>query len=302
MTPAAVIPAAPPAPTPTGAQPILLDTGPSKAGAHRLQAVLTCPALYGFTKRFTGSAPTPAVSSNRDPLVRGSMGHVALAHHYARLGCEQNGKDSNTYYPPHAAIDLIAAKFGAQGEKFRDLIHTVYDRYAGFYAVERQRIVAVEYPVEVQIPDPGRPGVTHLFTQRWDLVTQDSAGRFWITDHKFVADVSPGTLQRYALSIQFVSMRWLGAKVFGSAFGGVLVSLVGVREPPSFLRKPPPPAPDAIARFPETLARAESLIASLAPLDVWDYPRVYSETTCMTAYGPCPAFDLCCYGKSTPWG
>ena len=303
---------------------ILLDTGPSKAGAHRLQKALLCPALYALTtpRRSAPSgprlvlaagdgAPDPVTTTHRvvveedcGPLVRGSIGHAALAHHYAALGSTQVGRP-NVYYSPHEAIDLVADKFGAMGEKYRDLIHRVYDSYAMFYTVERHAIVAVEYAVEVHIPDPTRSGVAHLFTQRWDLVTKNDAGRYFITDHKFVAKIESKTVDRYALSLQFISMAWLGAKIFGSAFGGIVLNLVGVSGPPfSYLRRPPPAVPDAVSRFPWTLARAEGVIASLKDTDPYDAPRNYSETTCVTAYGKCPCWEVCSWGKGalTPDG
>jgi hypothetical protein len=284
------------------ASPILLDTGPSKKGAHRLQAILTCPALYGFTKRFDparGLRSHPAADENRGPLVRGSIGHVALAHHYARRGCEQNGLPLDTYFPPHEAIDLVANKFGPLGDKFRSLIHRAYDGYAAFYAMEPRRVHAVEYVREVQVPDPNHPGVFNEFTQRWDLVEKDDSGRYWITDHKFVSDLGEKTLVRYTLSIQFLSMAWLGWKVFGSAFGGVYLNLVGVgsEDKIGFRRKPLAPAPDAVRRFPATVAYAEALAKSWEGISAWDLPRVYSEQVCMTPYGPCSCFDLCRFGQ-----
>lgn len=162
----------------TPVTPILLDTGPSARGAHRLQTALTCPALYAFTRLLKHEAAL----IDRGPLIRGSIGHAGLAHHYARLGCEQHGLDPETYYPVHTAIDMVSDKFASMGNQFRKLIHDAYIAYQAFYAVERQEVVGVECPVDEMVPTPDGP---LRFTQRWDLLTRDDAGRYWIQDHKF---------------------------------------------------------------------------------------------------------------------
>lgn len=273
------------------ATPVLLDTGPSARGAHRLQTALTCPALYAFTRVLKHEAS----QMDRGPLVRGSIGHVGLAHHYARLGCEQHGKDPETYFPAHVAIDMVADKFGPMGNQFRRLNHDAHEAYRAFYAVERHEVVGVECPMDVMVPTPDGP---IRFTQRWDLLTRDDAGRYWITDHKFVAKVEQKTVTRYALSIQFVSMVWLGHHLFGAEFGGVKLNLVGVGGNFHFQRPSVPPAPDAVRRFPSTLAHAERIISEVEALpDPWDARRVYSEQVCMGPYGPCPAMDLCRFGR-----
>ena len=272
--------------------PLLLDTGPSARGAHRLQTALTCPALFAFQHRLRHEASL----GDRGPLVRGSIGHAGLAHHYARLGCEQHGIDPETYYPVHDAIDMVATKMAPMGNQFRKLIHDAYVAYQSFYAVERHEIIGVECPVDEMVPTPDGP---LRFTQRWDLLTKDDAGRYWITDHKFVAKIESKTVTRYALSIQFTSMVWLGHKRFGKDFGGARLNLVGVGNGAFHFHRPPlPPAPDAVRRFPETLAHAERVIAAVEALpDPWSAPHAYSEMICMTPYGPCPAMELCRWGQ-----
>lgn len=279
------------APSPVPPAPVLLDTGPSARGAHRLQTALTCPALFAFQKLMKHEAAL----GDRGPLVRGSIGHVALAHHYARLGAVQHNIDPETYFPPETAIDMVAEKFGTMGRSFQRLIHDAYKHYQAHYSVERHEVVGVECPVDYQVPTPDGP---IRFTQRWDLLTRDDAGRMWITDHKFVGQIQAKTIDRYALSIQFTGMVWLGHTLYGTNFGGVRLNLVGVGPRFNFMRPTLPPAPDAVRRFPATLAHAERVIASIEGLtDPWDAPHAYSEMICMTPYGPCPATDLCRWGR-----
>mgnify|MGYP000871574920 CR=1 FL=1 len=271
---------------------VLLNTGPSARGAHRIQLALTCAALYAFQR----VVQHPAALGDRGPLVRGSIGHAGLAHHYARLGCVQRGTDPDVFYTPHAAIDLVADSFAPMGNQFRKLNHDAYDAYGRFYAVERHFIEGVECLVDVQVPTPDGP---IRFTQRWDLVTKDDAGRLWIHDHKFVAKIEAKTVMRYALSIQFTSMVWLAHHILKERFGGVKLNLIGVgSERTAFQRVTVPPAPDAVRRFPATLAAAERRIAAIEALaSPWDAERVYSEQVCMTPYGPCSAMELCRWGQ-----
>jgi hypothetical protein len=278
----------------------LLNTGPSERGAHRLESALKCATLYAFTKRTpppgTEAATTPATG---DALIRGSIGHVALAHHYARLGCEQNGLDPEEFYSPHDAIDIVAPTFGSTGKRFAPLIHDAYNAYGSFYAVERHAVAAVESPVRIMVPKPDGSG-EHLFTQRWDLVTKDASGRLWVTDHKFVAKIEARTIERYALSIQFVGMVYTARRLLGAQFGGVKLNLVGVGNAQSFSfrRESVPPAPDAERRFPATVDYAERRIAEIEALaSPWDAPRVFSETVCMSAYGPCSCYERCRWGQ-----
>lgn len=297
---------------------ILLDTGPSKAGAHRIQSVLTCATLYALTKkrnRSTGLTVIPGDGDRHEPLVRGTVGHVGLAHHYARMGCEQNGLDPETYYTPEEAIALVGPKHGEYGEKWARLMPAIYHRYAATYAVEQMKVRYVEFPCEVQVPvpdemrrrDPSHPA-SYLFTQRWDLVLEDKAGRYWIYDHKFVSKVEDKTFQRYGLAMQFVSMAWLAPRVFGERFAGIRLNVIGVgsgTEPDvvRFTRAAPPVAPDAVRRFPATLAHAERLIRDVEALeDPMDAPRTFSETVCYTMYGACDGFEACRYGAITPHG
>lgn len=291
----------------------LLDTGPSRAGAHRIQSVLTCPALYSLTRRSPTSGLPIVPGGDREPLIRGSIGHVGLAHHYARLGCEQNKIDPGAYYTPEEAIDIVSQKYGVIGDKWRYLMPEVYRAYAAAYAIETMKVRYVEYPCEVQVPVPDHArarDATHpasyLFTQRWDLVLEDAGGKFWIYDHKFVSKIEGKTFDRYALAMQFVSMAWLGPRVFGPKFGGIRVNAIGVgdgKPPFAFQRGSPPVAPDAVKRFPETLAHAEALIRRMDALsNPMDAPRTFSETVCYTAYGPCDCFQVCRYGDVTPTG
>jgi hypothetical protein len=78
----------------------------------------------------------------------------------------------------------------------------------------------------------------------------------------------------------------------------VVVNFLGVAGP-TFHRKALDPAPYALEKFPATVRRAEEGIARIGE-DLErgiEAPGSFSEFTCVTPYGQCPAFHLCRFGE-----
>ena len=99
---------------------ILLDTGPSTRGFHRLEAHFRCPRLYALGYGQAGAGGALARKSREQfppaaPLVRGSIGHAGLAHLYIRQLHAQNGGNPDRYYKPTEAMALVADSFGDLG-------------------------------------------------------------------------------------------------------------------------------------------------------------------------------------------
>ena len=82
---------------------ILLDTGPSPFGWHRYETFLRCPQLYAWTYH----AKEPGEDGRA--LAMGSLVHVGLAHHYARMRETQQGRDATAYYDP---VDVLCTYMG----------------------------------------------------------------------------------------------------------------------------------------------------------------------------------------------
>src|SRR3990172_2902807 len=279
---------------------ILLDTGPSERGFHRIEAYLRCPQLFAWGYGQAGSRdpkvrersisrfpPTP-------PLVRGSLGHVGLAHLYARQKATQCGADPAVYHLPLKAMELVAAKFGDLGAEMLPIAVKAVRAYVNHYFTEKRRILAVEEQEETLFHGD-------RYTARVDLEWIDRAGKVWFTDHKFCSKLESKTLRRYLLSGQFLGLQWLGARKFGDQFGGVEINLIGCGDPISFLRKVPDPAPYRLERYPddvrlaeEGIKRLEDLIARKQPI-----PANPSEFTCYSSYGECPSFEFCRWGAGS---
>lgn len=270
---------------------ILLNTGPSPRGAHRLEAALTCPQLYAYHYILGLDL------GDRTPLVRGSLGHVGLAHFYSRLRAEQQHTDPEVFYTPHEAIDLVAPTFGTLGLELAPLVHRALDKYLANYAVERLHVEAVETIRETYFPASfdTQWGRRHWVTARWDLVTKDPAGRYWIYDHKFVGKVEARTIARYTNSIQFLLLQHMGREAYGEKFGGVRMNLVGVSDGVA-KRASPEPAPHLLGCLGEQVDDAEAVVARLTGRDPWHWTKATSEKVCMTPYGACDGAASCQWG------
>lgn len=269
----------------------VLNAGPSERGWHRLEAALRCPQLFAYRHLLE-------LSGNRAALVRGSLGHIALAHHYARMKAAQERQESDLAAPADA-MRALSKTFGQLGEEMLPVAAMAVESYLEKFKAERLRILLVEEELRAQVAcETVAPGRKFLFTQRADLVFTDRSERIWISDHKFVAKPTRGTAERYGLSGQFLGYQWFGQGLWGARFGGVIVNLVGCVPPYHVERARLPPAPAMLKRFPQILADAELVIERLKDRDPWEYPCAANEITCAQVYGDrCEFWDLCQWGK-----
>lgn len=245
-------------------------------------------------------------AGDRGPLVRGSIGHVGLAHHFARRREEQRGGNAELYYTPDEAMALVAEIFGEMGAEFLPIASRAANAYMRDFANERFEIVLVEEKVAATIRWPehmrvgARADAAYPITQRFDRVYKDTSGRFWVEDHKFVSKIEGKTSARYTLSGQFQLMQWFGRALYGEEFGGARVNLIECGGRNKSLQVTLDAAPAMLMRFPQVVCDIEERIAALAAegRDPWEYPAQANEHVCKTNYGLCPSFDLCRWGKA----
>ena len=105
--------------------PILINASRSDVGWSFWGPVFTCDQLAYRThiekRQFFGS----------DALTQGSMGHLVLAHYYARVACEQGGleyegqfyDDPDAFHDPETALRLWVDEAQARGEDAAPFIH-----------------------------------------------------------------------------------------------------------------------------------------------------------------------------------
>jgi len=281
--------------------PKYLNAGSSgEWGWHATELALRCPQLFAYSHRIPGLK----FDDDRSALIRGSLVHQGLAHHYARLQNEQAGLDPDEWMTPEDAIDRCAVELASENpnarmDGFVRGAKNVLADYLAHWPHERLEVLFVEEVFAMEVD--GRK-----FTQRFDLVARMPDGRVWIFDHKTTGRIDHKVPQRYVLSGQFLGMATFGRRIWGAEFGGVRLNLIGcgaasvVAAPGSctFSREAVDPAPHALRLFPLSVKHARDRIEALdaSGLDPWEWPKALSEQTCITAYGRCSGYELCRWG------
>lgn len=269
---------------------ILLNAGPSDRGWHRIADWRFCRRFYAY-RHLIKIELSPA-----DPLIKGILVHVGAAQHYAQKRCIQRGQDPYIYFNPAEGIALVAKQFGDKGAEHQEFCTNIVENYINAYARENMSIVMVEEPVAVNFK--AADGRSFRFTQRWDLVWQDTNGRYWIVDNKTAAKQTNDTNIRYSLSGQFLGAQLIGAAKWGDEYGGIRFNFFGTRAPFSFSRNSPEASPFALSQFKASIIESELEIEAMVGRDPWTYPAVMHEQVCVTSYGPCAFMALCQHGKA----
>lgn len=271
--------------------PILIDCGPSPYGWHSLASYLRCPTAW----RHESDLKAAGGESHRAPLVRGSLGHVMLAHHYARRACEARGVDPDQFYEPLAAALKLAPTFGAMGQAMMPEAMRGYQAHCSAFVVERDETIGIEKLLSMEFTDDD--GRTWPYTARADRIVRNrDTGKVWIHDHKFVGRIEDRVFKRYALSGQFAGLIHLGFKTFGDQFGGCMLNVVGCQDGECG-RREVEPAPNAVMRFPWIVCDTRRRMEAARELPLARLPMALNETVCVTPYGACDFFDRCRWGK-----
>lgn len=272
--------------------PKFLDAGSSgQYGWHSTEVALRCPRLFAYHFRMGGKAPGD--EADRPALLKGSLVHQGLAHHYLRRKVAAEGGDAEEWAIPEEAIVWCAKKLGHHADKYVEEAVAAVRAYTFHWGHERLDVLNVEEVARTKV-------AKYDFTQRFDLVVREPDGKIYIYDHKTTGRLSKSIAERYTLSGQFLGMQMFGAGLFGEEFGGVKINFIELPDDGrfKFARQQVDPAPSALQNFPLTIiearARIESLDESELPPEQW--PQTLSEQTCITAYGRCDFFERCRWG------
>lgn len=275
---------------------LLVFTGPSPRGWHRIQTFLECPQRYAWTYEGGSGHGSAKASANEEegeaaPLVRGSLIHLGLAQHYSQMREYQNGRDPELYYAPEDAMRIMAeAKGGVWAAEVEDMIRCV-NAYRDYWHSEDFKVLHVEELFQGEFE--GYP-----LTGRLDLVVEDRAGKVWVIDHKGTAFLNEKQRQFYSMSGQMQAYRWLAAGVYGERLAGVRLNLIQHTKTFKFQRVDTEPAPHLFRRFPESVRYAEEEIARLKALNLPanEWPMAMTELTCFHRYGKCKFAERCKWG------
>lgn len=275
----------------------LIDTGRSSNGFSTIGSMLYCPRKHAFDleSRAAGADGQRHASATD----RGTLVHVALAHHYITKVAGENPAD---WYPWRDA--LLQTREGKQFEEeepqFMVYLRNLMGSYFTFYEdVDRDdwEILHVEREYRARIGG-------HPIGRRIDLVARHrGTGKIWFWDHK----TSSGTLNdlemRYLLSGDMLLSRLLGKAQYGEEFGGILINKIRVYQKivnPQFDRVELPPVAEAtLQSFRDSLIRAYEQRELLklrpdgTPRPAVEWPGAHNELVCLTRYGLCPYFFRC---------
>jgi hypothetical protein len=271
--------------------PELLFTGPSERGWSRLGTFLQCPQKYAWAYKLDKRS-----KDHSQALIRGSLMHVALAHHYARKKEDVSGGNPDIYYKTETAVKIAAAEEGEVWKQHVDLVLMNMDRYKVKYPCDPWIIKHVEKEAELDVGG-------NRITGRFDLVIEDTQGKVYIVDHKTTARLHKRQRTYYSISGQILAYKWMGRTIWGDRFGGMLLNQIqhGGGDPKKikFARHVVEPAPNLERMLPVTVMDAENAIQRLEAeeRDPRWWPRATHELVCFHRYGACEYLELCKYGE-----
>lgn len=276
----------------------LLNAGPSSHGWHGLGLALRCPRLYAWNKQHPKD-------DFRLPLVKGSLVHQGLAHFYQRIQNQQEGSDPNEWYTPEESIAILA-RTEAEKTGFREWLDWVewaqvaVAQYEMYWGQEEFKVLAVEHEMWAHVRDE-KNGVVYPYTQRADLITEDSSGKVTIWDHKTTARMTSSTVSRYAMTGQMIGYSVLGKGLWGERFAGVVLNMLELKkdfpdQTANFSRWAADSVPYSSERFKKTILHANRVIDEYKDLPVGDWPGSHLSTGCVTNFGPCDYQSECRWG------
>jgi hypothetical protein len=278
------------------------------------------------------------LDDRRDPLTRGSMGHVGAAHLHARWMREQQGEDPTVYYAPEDAMHEWCVR-NPEGWSHFDRMLEVYRRYVARYPEPPGTILGVEHliagvlgfldgqwglwacspddvestrpvhvggkliePTPLDFPGNAEHGKNIFITRRLDLTIRDLVGRVYIVDHKYKAvEVRESTGRKYAMSGEFAVSRVLGKQVWPDLMG-LQLWLIQTARPWNIAQPVVPNSPWRDALFPRNLWDKAHEIARCERdyPDLHHWPMAQNEVSCVGRYerDGCPAMDACMRGAA----
>jgi len=278
----------------SGEEKILYSAGASSRGWHRLQLAAECLQKYAWTYKVpTAEGAAPRHSSKSPALVKGTLIHLALAQHYARMRSEQAGTPQDEWCEPEESVRLIA-KLEDATQFAEDVIYT-YQQYCREYPYEEEvqtmKILGVEELFSTTIR--GR----YLYTGRMDLLYEDLGGRVYLADHKSTGRLTASHKEYFAISGQLMGYAHLARQVYGDRLSGVKVNLVQ-HGAPKFERITLSRSPFLESKFEQIVVDIEEAIERMEATgrDFDDWPKASNELSCFGRYGACQFIDQCRFG------
>lgn len=270
----------------------VLMAGPSPRGWHRLQQAAECMQKYAFGYE-DPSYQKPSLG-NRPPLAKGSLVHLALAQHYARIRARQQGQDPDEWAAPMDAVSFVAKM-----EKVESLIPIVEDTLDAYernfiHDETHWKVLEIEQLNEIWLAGKYR------LTGRMDLIIETDGGQVFCVDHKTTGRATRNHANYYAVSGQLMGYSRMIQEKYKERFAGMIVNLIQLADSaaPKFERIHLGRSPAMESRFEQSVVdieeNIERLKASGREFDNW--PKALNELTCYSRYGACEFIEKCRFG------
>lgn len=275
----------------------VIFTGPSPRGWHRIQTFLECPQRFAFGHPDECGDPSDPVYAalkaepkrSARPLEIGSLLHLGLAQHYARMAMQQQGRSAEEYMEPLTAVRFVG---GLQKSEYVEYVVECLSAYFDHYRREDFEVVEVESLNAITFGG-------YKLTGRLDLaIRHRQTGLVYVMDHKSTSRYSEAQRLAYSLSGQFHTYEWMARQKYGTAFGGMKINFIQHTPPHKFVRVDSYPVPNLLRKLPGTVVAVETQIEALRSmrLGLADWPVANSELVCTHKYGPCEFTNICRFG------
>lgn len=275
--------------------PLIIFTGPSPRGWHRLQTASECLQKYAWSYEREGGKED---ISKRPALMLGSLVHLVLAQHYMRMKYEQEGRNPEEYMHPLEALKFMAEVTGAKAHE--DAVRTTYEAYVKTYRGDIRSVFveAVEVLFTGTLQSSRWPDKVYPLTGRIDLLFRDLGGQLWCADHKTSGRLTSKHKEYFGVSGQMLAYEHLVRQKHPD-LAGFKINLIQHTDP-KFDRLTLPARPLLEKQFVERAVdierSIERMLAEGRRVDEW--PKAMSELTCFTRYGACDHIDKCRFGEN----
>lgn len=270
--------------------PLIIATDASPRGWHRLQLAAECLQKYAWSEEMPGPKEDEMTSS--PALQIGSLIHLALAHHYARMMQEQAGLNPEEYMESCEVVRLIAESKGLKRHIAN--VTSTYRAYKRHYFgdIRNLTVLAVETLFDDRIKG-------YRLTGRIDLAYEDLGGQIFVCDHKSSGRLTAKQKEYYSISGQLLGYQYLARKKYPTMSGMILNMVQHTK--PKFERVALPRSVALERQFVDRVVDIEEAVARIKaqnrPVDEW--PKAMSELTCITRYGACKFIDKCRHGMNS---
>lgn len=278
---------------------ILIDTGPSRAGAHQMETFEICPRMFRLLQEARAEVQVAGQLPATFYLDRGSLVHIGLAHYHAQRAIREQGvvrvgddqvRSADEMYDPLEAVHVAAHASIERKATLREsemLVKRYIEWSEGAGPIPWQ-VLGIEVELGIMLTP------SELYTARVDMLVRDrTTGRILVVDHKTAYNPADAPTM-YGHSWQMLGIQEIGRERFGDKWGGVVLNCIASsREPKKLvMRAPPAVAPVLAGRWREmAIARRAELRAAQAA-DIADVP--FRLSSCWRPReGLCPVYKAC---------